>query len=1003
MAGLIFSFLGPIQLSHSRAEELIITKRKVLALLVYLVIEADHPHPRESLLGLLWPEHSTAAAQNNLRVTCSQLQKYLERAQENGQPYLSSNRLDLQFNPLSRYELDVTRFRNLIEACHIHAHPGQPEDCAECAARLAQAVKLVRGPFLDGFSLPDCPAFDEWLFFQRERLHRQITAALEQLADFHERAGDAAEAESYVRRLLELDPLREQAHLQLMRLLAGAGQRSAALAQYEKLRRLLADELGVSPAPDTTLLAEQIRLLAAAQNTSPAHNLPPSFTRFIGRNLEQIRIEDLLVTRGAGVVTLTGPGGVGKTRLALQAAHHLVSRFSNGAWLVELAGIHEGLAVPAAIAAALSIFPEAGRLLENTLEDFLRAKSLLLILDNCEHLIEPCAQLVKALSSAAPGLVVLVTSRIPLHLEEELVVRLDSLSTPQLKPGETISAFRALQHDAVQLFASRASHALMSFSITDANATSVAQICDQLDGMPLAIELAAARVGYLPVEDIARRLDQRFRWRNAHAAGKLSRQQTLRAMIDWSYDLLDGQGRVLFQRLSVFAGGWDFDAAEAICSDPEICADILGQLVDQSLVVFGYDPENKRYRMHETVRQYAREQLHASGGEPEVLEKHARYYGQVVSNAVETTRESSHLVTLRQMQGDHDNLWTALAWGVDHNHDLALQMAANLGAALKFWELGGYFQEGRYWLTRILEATADTVSAPRARTLLAAAILSSAISDLAYGQICAAESWRIFHQLGDRCGEVDARLASAELAYFQGSYVDLAALLDETMAIAGEIGYPTGLAKGDRLLGKLLSITQDYEQAIQHLVRSTALWRGLDQPYELALALNTLADLLTKNQQYADAWEILQETVKINRSLGYQRGVAHALQNLGEVATELKDFARARELFHESLRIRRNLGLRRGYAYSFEGMAYLAAQENQAARAIQLFAAAQSLRLLIGAPLDADVQAQYAQTLANLRARLGDVFYDTEWSKGAAMTLEQVLDRALSENELPGH
>ena len=179
-------------------------------------------------------------------------------------------------------------------------------------------------------------------------------------------------------------------------------------------------------------------------------------------------------------------------------------------------------------------------------------------------------------------------------------------------------------------------------------------------------------------------------------------------------------------------------------------------------------------------------------------------------------------------------------------------------------------------------------------------------------------------------------------------------------------------------------------------MRSTALWRELDQPYELALALNTLADSLIKTRQYADAWEILQETVEINRSLGYQRGVAHALQNLGEVATELKEFTGARELFHESLSIRRDLGLRRGYAYSFEGLAHLAEQENQAARAIQLFAAAQTLRLLIGAPLDADVQEQYTQTLANLRTRLGDVYYDTQWSKGAAMTLEQVLDLALS-------
>lgn len=381
------------------------------------------------------------------------------------------------------------------------------------------------------------------------------------------------------------------------------------------------------------------------------------------------------------------------------------------------------------------------------------------------------------------------------------------------------------------------------------------------------------------------------------------------------------------------------------------------QLVDQSLVVFGYDTDNKRYRMHETVRQFAREQLHASGEEPEVLEKHAIYYDQVVRMSVEKTKGISRLATLRQLQEDHDNLWAALTWAVEHHHGLALQLVANLGSGLNFWELGGYFQEGRHWLKRILEKTAGTISEPRARALLAAAELSSAISDLVYGQICAAETWHIFQQLGDREGEVDARLASAELTFFQGCYADLSALLEETMAMAGEIGYPTGLAKGEWLLGRLLSTYRQYNQAVQHLVRSSALWRELDQPYELAVALNSLADSLTKNNQFVVAKEILQEAVAINRSLGYQRGVAHALQNLGEVATELKDFSQAREFFNESLRIRRRLGLRRGIAYSFEGMACLAEKENQAARAIQLFSAAHTLRILIGAPLDADVQA----------------------------------------------
>jgi DNA-binding SARP family transcriptional activator len=265
---LVFSFLGPIQITPPRIGDFSISKRKTLALLVYLVTEADHRHTRELLLGLLWPGVATAAAQNSLRVTCSELQKSLAKAQEDALPYLISNRLDVQFNPLSQYELDVTRFRSLIGTCHSHPHSGQPEDCVECAARLSQAVKLVCGPFLDGFSVPDCPAFDEWLFFQRERQHQQVTTALEQLADFHEWTGNAAEAKSYTRRLLELDPLREQTHRQLMRLLAAVGRRSAALAQYETLRRLLATELGLAPAVETVMLAEQIRALAPFETHS---------------------------------------------------------------------------------------------------------------------------------------------------------------------------------------------------------------------------------------------------------------------------------------------------------------------------------------------------------------------------------------------------------------------------------------------------------------------------------------------------------------------------------------------------------------------------------------------------------------------------------------------------------------------------------------------------------------------------------------------------------------
>jgi predicted ATPase/DNA-binding SARP family transcriptional activator len=733
MDSFVFSFLGPIQLSHPRIGELAIPKRKALTLLVYLVTEADRPHTRESLLGLLWPEYATAAAQNSLRVTCSQLQKFLGESQEDAQPYLISNRLDLQFNPLSHYELDVTRFRNLIDTCSSHAHPGKSEDCTECAARLAQAVGLVRGPFLEGFSLPYCPAFDEWLFFQRERLHQQVTVVLEQLADFHERAGSAAQAEGYVRRLLELDPLREQSHLQLMRLLSGAGKRSAALEQYETCRRVLATELGLAPAVETVTLAEQIRALAPFESHSTLATLPPVLTRFFGRQQESARLVDLLSRRTVRLVTLAGPGGVGKTRLAIEVAQRMAGVFAHDICFVELAGITDESAVDDAVAAAFHLETRSGRSSTNALVDYLSDRTMFLVLDNCEHLVKACAHLVQTLCRAAARLTVLTTSRIPLHLDEEHVVRLEPFATPAMNGVERLTIADSLSFDSVQLFTNRAAQSLLHFRLTEANVLAVARICQQLDGIPLAIEIAAAQVRALPVEAIAERLGQRFAWLNRQVGENLPRQRTLHTLIDWSYGLLSDQARSFLGRLAVFAGGWTLEAAEAVSAPGEPCAERLAELVDHSLVVFGSDANHRRYGMHETIRQFALEQLRGSSQEAKALECHARYYAQLVSHAVENRTGQPLPERLRIIVDDHDNLRRAFEWLVVQDGEQALALVAQLGTSLGFWELGGFFQEGRRWLQRALEGTQGVVSLPRGYALLAAAELSSAITDFEYG------------------------------------------------------------------------------------------------------------------------------------------------------------------------------------------------------------------------------------------------------------------------------
>jgi predicted ATPase/DNA-binding SARP family transcriptional activator len=995
LAELIFSLLGQLQIQHRRLGAITLTNRKVIGLLAYLLIESDRAHSREFLLGLLWPDLPIAAAQNNLRVTWAHLQKVLGTSASDEQPHLIGDRLALRFNPLSDHELDVARFRRLIEACRLHPHPDQ-QDCAECAARLTEALNLVRGDFLEEFSLANCLEFDEWLLTQRQHVQVQMTAGLEQLAAFHERTGQLAEAERTVRRLLVQDPLSESAYRQLMRVLARADQRSAALDVYETCRRVLATELGLAPAVETVMLAEQIRALAPYESHSTQTALPPVLTRFFGRQQESAHLVDLLSRRTVRLVTLTGPGGVGKTRLAIEVANRMAGVFAFDICLVELAGVADGSAVGDAVAAALRLPTNNGRSSTSAILDYLRDKTMLLVLDNCEHLPKACARLVETLCHDAAGLTVLATSRIPLHLPEEHVVRLEPFATPTIIGAERLTVANSLSFDSVQLFTDRATQLLLNFALTDANVLAVARICQQLDGIPLAIEIAATQVRTLPIEAIAERLGHRFAWLNRQVTGTISRQRTLHTLIDWSYGLLSAQGRSLLCRLAVFAGGWTLEAAEAVSAPGETCAEVLAELVDHSLVVFGADAERQRYTMHDTIRQFAQAQLRGSDQEADALEHHAHYYAQLVSRAAENRAGQTLPERLRTVQDDHDNLRRAFEWLLAHDREQALALVAQLGTDLNFWELGGFFQEGRRWLQRALEGTQGAVSRQRAQALLAAADLSSAISDFDHGLQCARQAQQLSEQLGDQRGAIDARLKYCELANLAGKQANLHAQAEEAFQMAERISYTAGIAKARLVLGTIVFHTGDDQATIQYVLPSIALWRELERPFDLAAALNRLASALSGIHEYAAAQQAHEECRDIYQSLSYRRGVALSIQNLGGVAFKLGDYVRARALLCDSLRIRQDLGLQRGYAYSFEFIADVNEIEKRYEHAVQLLAAAETLRVRIGAPVEQINQKENEDALTRLRAQLGDVVFELEWAKGATMTTEQAIAIALS-------
>jgi predicted ATPase/DNA-binding SARP family transcriptional activator len=999
---LIFSFLGRLQIEHSQLGAITLTNRKAIGLLAYLLIESDHAHSREFLLGLLWPDLPTAAAQNNLRVTWAHLQKALGINNSDSQPHLIGDRLALRFNPLSDYELDVASFRALIGACRVHPHP-DPHDCAECAARLTQALDLVRGDFLEEFSLDDCEQFDEWLLLRREHFRVQVTSALEQLAAFHERAGHLTEAERSIHRLLEYDPLNEPAYRQLMRVLARGDQRSAALDAYETCRQVLATELGLAPAVETVTLAEQIRARAPVESHVTHVDLPPVLTRFFGRQPESAHLVDLLSRRTVRLVTLTGPGGVGKTRLAIEVAHRMAGVFAHDMCFVELAGVADERSVDDAVAAALRLPTSTGRSSTDAIVDYLHDRTMLLVLDNCEHLVETCARLVQTLCHEAARLTVLTTSRIPLHLEEEQVVRLEPFATPTINSEEQLAVADALSFDSVQLFTDRAAQSLLHFTLTDANVLAVARICGQLDGIPLAIEIAAAQVRALPVEAIAERLGQRFAGLNRqvaenspHRGETLPRQRTLHTLIDWSYGLLSDQERSFLCRLAVFAGGWTLEAAETVSAPGEPCAELLAELVDHSLVVFGSDAEHRRYGMHETICQFAQEQLHGSDQEADALERHARYYAQLVSQAADNRAGQTFPERLRTVQDDHDNLRRAFEWLLAHDDNQALDVVAQLGTELNFWELGGFFEEGRRWLQRALEQTQGLVSIQLAQALLAAADLSSAISDFDYGLQCARQAQHLFQQLDDQRGEIDARLKYCELAELAGEHTNLHAQVEEALQMAEQIYYATGIAKARLILGSIAFHAGEFQATIQYVLPSIALLRELGRPFDLAAALNRLAGALAGIHEYAAAQQAHEECRDIYQSLGYRRGVATTLQNLGGEAFDQGDYTRARALLCEALRIRRDLGLPRGYAYSFEFIADVDEAEKRYEHAVQLLAAAETLRARIGAPVEQVNQKTNEDALTRLRAQLGDVMFELAWSKGATMTTEQAITLALS-------
>ena len=726
-----------------------------------------------------------------------------------------------------------------------------------------------------------------------------------------------------------------------------------------------------------------------------ANNLPIQLTSFIGRAREIAEVKGLLDT--ARLVTLTGSGGAGKTRLALQVAADVVDDYPDGVWLVEFAPIADPSLVPKTVASALNVPEQPGRDMMETLVDALRPKTLLVLLDNCEHLVAACARLTDLLR-ACPDLRLLATSREALGVSGETTWRVPSLSLPD--PQRLPPLDRFTEYEAVRLFIDRAAAIEPQFALTNSNAHAVAQVCHRLDGIPLALELAAARVKVLAVEQIAARLDDRFRLLTGGSRTALPRQQTLRAAMDWSYELLSEEERAVLRRLSVFAGGWTLEAAEGICPgggvEASLVLDLLTQLVDKSLVVVERPEGQARYHLLETVRQYSRDRLMESDEGADVRTRHMNWYVAMGEDAYQDMlepRSQRREGTLKQLWTEHDNLRAALAWSLQKNTEVGLVLAGALG---RFWNASSQYSEGRTWLTTVLGRTKGVPSLARARALRFAALLAWVQGEYHEATVLSEEGLTLARQLQHREHTAGLLYVLGVANRDVGNHERAAKLLEEGQGLYEELGDTQSTADIMRHRARLAANQGDYPLASALLERALDLYRETKSKDGIAYTILQLGVVRRYQGDHAEAVDLLEKSLAIFRETEKAEGIVHALNGLARVLRQTGQHERALRLYAESLILSRRVGIKLAIQGCFYGMASVNALQGQPERAVRLFAAAEVLRSGISYALPAPDRDEYAGTVSAIRATMSDVAFTTAWAEGRAMTLEQAIGYALA-------
>jgi len=929
MAGLTLSLFGSPRLARD-GTPLHLRSRKCIALLAYLAATGTS-HSRAHLAALFWPESDTPRSQRSLRYTLWLLRKALDGA------WLVADRETVGLDGSHVQAVDAVRFRDLLAQCRAHGHSTE-EACPQCLALLAQAVTLYQGDFMAGFTLRDSPGFDSWQVLEAEGFRRELAGALERLAGGHAVRGDIEAGIAYARQWVALDPLREPAHRCLMRLYAASGQRSGALRQYEACEKELQEELGVAPDPETTALYQAIQAgrtpelragppTIAAVPIRPRHNLPSQPTSFIGREGELAQIAQLLAEPDCRLLSLLGPGGIGKTRLAIQAAQEQRGTFPDGVWFVPLAPVGSPDMLISTIMGALGIIPAGNMDPRTQLLNYLSQRHLLLILDNFEHLLEG-TPLVEDMLESSPDLKILVTSRERLSLQEEWLLPLQGMHYPD---DESTAAAREKDFDAVQLFVQRARRARPDFSLATADARSVGRICQLVEGMPLAIELAAPWIRLMPCEDIAGEIERSLDFLTASLRNVPQRHRSMRAVFDHSWGLLSAAERAVMAQLSVFRGGFRREAAKAVAVRPghsPVALPILSTLVDSSWL---WVRPSGHYEVHELIRQYCADRLDVEFVEEErgsegARDRHGSYYADFLQEREPHLLGRGQREAFGEILEEMDNVWAAWNWAVERGYVQAI--GKSVRSLEEVAELRGWHYDVNQAFDRAVTKLRQRLDTAvrwqehellgETRLVLAETLRSQALESAKLGAherakgLCE-ESLELLSHVGQ---DVRQRKAIAHAKGFlgyllrsiHGDYTRGNQLLQEALALCEETDDTRGRVSWRMLLATYPHHMGLYEEAEELLQTGTAIADDAgDLRYQAWCRANLSSVLCTKGE-YARARQLAQKALHMRQELGDRAATAHSLSRLGEIAAALGDYQLATQHHQDAAAIANEVG-----------------------------------------------------------------------------------------------